>query len=80
MNFVAAKIEHIGYHPRLGANQTIPIRLVIRSGYTDFVNDGNFNAPNEEVIVKEVVLKPRLRYQDWYWNATTQEFQMTPVG
>lgn len=79
MNFVVAKIEHVGNHPLLGAGQTIPIHLVIRCGFADFLNDGNFNALNEEVIEKAVRLKPRISQQDWYWNAQSQVFQQEPL-
>jgi len=75
--FVVAKIEHTGKHPRLGASQTIPVHLVIRYGFSDLANDGQFNGTNEEIVQDNSVLDPDIDEQDWYWNSSTEEFQQT---
>ena len=38
--FVIAKQEHIGNHPRLGENQTIAVNMLLRWGYCKF-DDGD---------------------------------------
>ena len=76
-HFVIAKIGHTGLHPRLGPEQTIPINLVIRHGFSDFENDGTFNSINESIVVKNTRLSSSIRKQDWYYNSSTEEFQET---
>lgn len=71
-----AKIEHIGMHPRLGGDQTIPINMVIKHGYTDFtLEEDVYDATKHTIIEKEFAFIPIIQEQDWYWNATTEEFQ-----
>jgi len=72
-NFVCAKIEHIGEHPRLGSNQTIPKDLVIKSGYCNFTVDPT----NEFSVSNNFIFDTSTLYQDWYYNSTTQTFQKT---
>ena len=69
-NVVCAKVEHVGFHPRLGGNQTIPVDLVLRYGYCDFENDGTFDAVSQKVIAKEFTFNPEITTQDWYWDGS----------
>ena len=74
-NFVVAKIEHTVMHPRLGAEETIPVDLVIREGFPDFESESVFNGTNELQITQNTILSPRIKSQDWYYNSSTEEFQ-----
>jgi len=71
---VVAKIEHEAYHPRLGANRTIPKDLVIRKGFCDFTNDGQFNSTNEIVVITTQRCTDIIEI-DQYWNSGTESFQ-----
>lgn len=52
-------------------------KKVLRFGFTDFENDGSFDSINEEIIEKYFTFKPSLRYQDWFYNSATNDFQIT---
>ena len=80
--FVIAKIEHTGHHPRrdMGPNSTVPQHLLMRWGYCDFANDGKFNATNEDIIGDTEYIAPPdndISKTDTYWNSTSEEWQDT---
>ena len=52
-------------------------KQVKRHGFSDFANDGTFDSGTEEIIEKSASLVPGIHAQNWYWNASTQEFQIT---
>ncbi len=74
---MVAKVSYIGKHPRLGDGQTIPINLVLKHGYVDFTQDDDYDISNHDIIEKDWDFVPDLYEQDWYWNSTTSEFQIT---
>lgn len=79
--FVKAKIAHTGNHPRLGGGQSIPVHLVLRAGYSDFVNDGQFNSTNEEMIVPDYPpghCPNDITETDTYWNSSSSDYQTSP--
>jgi len=75
--WVVASGAHTGKHPKDGLDQPIEKDLVLRGGYSDFLNDGTFDAVNEKIVTKDVVL-PDIRVQNCYYNALKDEFQATP--
>ena len=50
-----------------------------RFGYTNFLNDGTFDATTESIVELYRLFDPPLTIQDYYWNATSGEFQTTPI-
>ena len=68
---VISKIEHIGLHPRLGPDQTIPVNLVIREGYVEF----EINEEIEFLVQIEFTFIPNSREVDWFYNSELQTFE-----
>lgn len=69
--------SYTGYHPRLGASQTIPVNLVIKHGFTDFTQDPEYDSGKHQIIEKNFDFDPDIYEQDWFWNSSTQTFQQT---
>lgn len=80
-SIVKAKIEHTNFHPRLGPDQTIPIHLIVRMGFSDFENDGQFNETNEEVVTPgnpPGKCPNNIRETDTYWNSSGNSYDTSP--
>ena len=52
-------------------------KQVLRYGFCDFTNDGNFLSEIEEIVESNAVLEGD--ETPWYWNSATQEFQQAPI-
>ena len=72
---VYATQEHTGYHPRLAEYMSVPRYLVLRHGYSDFVNDGQLNSENEAVITKYFNFVPNIQHKDWYYDPFSGNIQ-----
>jgi hypothetical protein len=76
-NLVATS-QYTGYHPRLGADSTVPENLLVTHGFTDFTLDSKYNASHHTIVEKDHEIGVDIRNQDYFWNSSTEEFQTSP--
>jgi len=73
INYVIAKIEFIGHHPRLGDDTLIPINTVLRWGCCNFLEDGSWEADNNTLLTERNEKLP-IKTQDYVYQIGTDSF------
>ena len=76
--YMVCSASYVGRHPRLGDGQTIPVNLVLKHGYTDFTNDGAYDAEKHVIKEKEREVPWNIKETDVYWNEAAGDIQTTP--